>query len=209
MNLSRSPAQSSALRRTAGPYILAQSPRRCFTARQECFESRHFEVKRNGDVLWAVSCLVARNFDGGVGPPMPSAPTLSTALMVTWRTSGDCVRAPFATILFHSIFGLVCRRSGTPAAMQRPAICHSMTRMQNSAPWRVALAASRPSPSSRRNHRLELGAYTGCRVTRCRAAGNSLPLFYSPATPSSETSSSQSLRDLGELCRASVQQADV
>jgi len=69
--------------------FLAQSPRRCFTARQECFESRHFEVKRNGDVLWAVSCLVA--FDGGVGPPMPSASTLSTALMVTWRTSGDCV----------------------------------------------------------------------------------------------------------------------
>ena len=70
---------------------LAQSLRRCFTARQECFEGRHFEVKRNGDVLWAVSCLVARNFDGGVGPPMPSAPTLSTALMVSWRTSGDCV----------------------------------------------------------------------------------------------------------------------
>jgi hypothetical protein len=90
---------------------LYQSPRRCFTARQECFESRHFEVKRNGDVLWAVSCLVARNFDGGVGPPMPSAPTLSTALMVTWRTSGDCVRAPFATILFHSTFGLVLERT--------------------------------------------------------------------------------------------------
>ena len=42
--------------------------------RQECFESRHFEVKRNGDVLWAVSCLVARNFDGGVGPPRARPP---------------------------------------------------------------------------------------------------------------------------------------
>ena len=101
---------SSALLRCMG-LLVAQSPRRCFTARQECFESRHFEVKRNGDVLWAVSCLVARNFDGGVGPPMPSAPTLSTALMVTWRTSGDCVRAPFATILFHSTFGLVLERT--------------------------------------------------------------------------------------------------
>ena len=134
------PLRAAARRlRGFGLPVLAQSPRRCFTARQECFESRHFEVKRNGDVLWAVSCLVARNFDGGVGPPMPSAPTLSTALIVTWRTSGDCVRAPFATILFHSTFGLVCRRSGTPAAMQRPAICHSMTRMQNSAPWPVWL----------------------------------------------------------------------
>ena len=88
--------------------------------RQECFESRHFEVKRNGDVLWAVSCLVARNFDGGVGPPMPSAPTLSTALMVTWRTSGDCVRAPFATILFHSTFGLVLERTFVTIAAGGP-----------------------------------------------------------------------------------------
>ena len=44
---------------------VAQSPRQGFTARQECFESRLFEVKRNGGVLSAVSRLVARDFGGG------------------------------------------------------------------------------------------------------------------------------------------------
>jgi hypothetical protein len=35
--------------------LMAQSTGRRFTARLECFESRHFKLKRNGDVLLAVS----------------------------------------------------------------------------------------------------------------------------------------------------------